>query len=73
MKAASPKTTRCRSSRSLESARSVSNYPQMGVIAQKKNKKVENHRHIVIIVTPANLRSEPRPKGAVRLKLKADC
>jgi hypothetical protein len=36
-----------RNSRSLESPRSVSSYPQMGVNFAKKNKKVKNHRRIV--------------------------
>jgi hypothetical protein len=45
--AASPETPPRLDSRSLQSTRRVSIYPQMGVILRNQTKKVENHRHIV--------------------------
>jgi hypothetical protein len=43
-----PKTPPRSSSRSSQSARTVQNYPQMGVIFAKENKIIENHRHIIM-------------------------
>jgi hypothetical protein len=48
----SPKTAPHTSPRSFQSATTVWDYPQMGVIFRNREQIIQNHRHIVTGVMP---------------------